>query len=149
MLRGRGRLSMHAAVSHQAQAKPLVTVVEADEQSRESLRTLLATLDVEVTTYPSAETYLTAKRRPQCLIADMVLPGMSGLDLLRRLRAGGDRLPVILLAEESDVPTAVAAMREGASDFIEKPHADVAILKRVSQLLRRDHRRSGGVSRRS
>jgi two-component system response regulator FixJ len=61
---------------------------------------------------------------------------MSGLELLRRLRSSGNDVPVILLADESDVPTAVAAIREGATDFIEKPYVDVAVLKQVQKLLR-------------
>ena len=68
---------------------------------------------------------------------DLLLPGMSGLDLLRRLRRAGNDVPVVLLADESDVPTAVAAMREGATDFIEKPYMDVAVLKQVQKLIRR------------
>ena len=71
-----------------------------------------------------------------CLIVDLMLPGISGLELLRRLRSTGNDVPVILLADESDVPTAVAAMREGATDFIEKPYANVAILKQVQKLIR-------------
>ncbi|HSN72663.1 MAG TPA: response regulator [Steroidobacteraceae bacterium] len=118
----------------------MVAIIEADARARDALRSLIATLDVDVSTFDTAEDYLHAHRRANCLIAQIALPGMSGIDLLRRLRSGGDTLPVILLADESDVPTAVAAMREGASDFIEKPHADVAILRRVSQLLRRPHR---------
>ena len=65
-----------------------------------------------------------------------MLPGMSGLELLRRLRSNGNDVPVIVLADESDVPTAVAAMREGAADFIEKPYANIAILKQVQKLVR-------------
>lgn len=72
-----------------------------------------------------------------CLITDIALPGMSGLELLRLLRSGGISPPVILLGEEADVRAAVAAMREGAVDFIEKPHMDVSILRRVAYLL--DH----------
>ena len=70
-----------------------------------------------------------------CLIVDLLLPGMSGLELLRRLRSAGNDVPVILLADESDGPTAVAAMREGATDFIEKPYVNIAILKQVQKLL--------------
>jgi len=128
---------MHPAVAH-SQARPLVAVIEANVAAREALRALIATLDVDIEAFASAEKYLAAVRRPQCLIANIALPGLSGLDLLRKLRSSGDNLPVILLAEESDVPTAVAAMQAGASDFIEQPHADIAILRRVAQLLRRD-----------
>ena len=60
---------------------------------------------------------------------------MSGLELLRRLRSNGSDVPFMLLADESDVPTAVAAMREGATDFIEKPYVDVAVLRQVQKLL--------------
>ena len=69
---------------------------------------------------------------------------MSGLELLRRLRSNGSDVPVILLADESDVPTAVAAMREGATDFIEKPYVSVAILKQVQKLL---HGQGGATAR--
>ena len=101
------------------------------------MRTLLHGLGIDVATFDSAESYLlTANgRHLACLIVDLLLPGMSGLELLRRLRSSGNDVPVILLADESDVPTAVAAMREGATDFIEKPYVDVAVLKRVQKLL--------------
>jgi two-component system response regulator FixJ len=92
---------------------------------------------VEVLEYDSAETYLLSGtgKHLSCLIVDLLLPGMSGLELLRRLRSVGNDVPVILLADESDVPTAVAAMREGATDFIEKPYVNVAVLKQVQKLL--------------
>jgi FixJ family two-component response regulator len=100
---------------------------------------LLQPVGVEVTMFDSAESYLLAHghRQIACLIVDLLLPGMSGLELLRRLRGLGNDIPVILLADESDVPTAVAAMREGATDFIEKPYVNVAVLKQVQKLLRR------------
>ena len=118
---------------------PLVGVIDPDPVARRGLRALLNRNGVDVSTYDSAESYLTTTngRSPSCLIVDVLLPGMSGLDLLRRLRRAGNDVPVVLLADESDVPTAVAAMREGASDFIEKPFVDVAVMKQVSKLLRR------------
>jgi FixJ family two-component response regulator len=128
---------MLAPVSH---ARPLVAVIEADATDRRTLCSLLSKLDVDVHDYESAESYLASQHDVLgCLITDMALPGMSGLDLLRLLRNSGGPPPVILLGEESDVRAAVAAMREGAVDFIEKPHADVAILRRVAYLL--DHPR--------
>jgi len=116
---------------------PVVGVIDPDPVARSGLRTLLHGLGVDVATFESAESYLLAANgRPlACLIVDLLLPGMSGLELLRRLRTAGNDVPVILLADESDVPTAVAAMREGATDFIEKPYVDVAILKQVQKLL--------------
>jgi FixJ family two-component response regulator len=92
---------------------------------------------VDVVGFESAEAFLLSgsARQPACLIVDLLLPGMSGLELLRRLRSNGNDVPVILLADESDVPTAVAAMREGATDFVEKPYVNIAILKQVQKLL--------------
>jgi len=118
-------------------APPVVGVIDPDPVARSGLRTLLRGLGVDVSTFDSAESYLLAAngRSLACLIVDLLLPGMSGLELLRRLRSAGNDVPVILLADESDVPTAVAAMREGATDFIEKPYVDVAVLKQVQKLL--------------
>jgi len=118
-------------------ATPVVGVIDPDPVARSGLRTLLHGLGVDVSPFDSAESYLLAAngRHLSCLIVDLLLPGMSGLELLRRLRTSGNDVPVILLADESDVPTAVAAMREGATDFIEKPYVDVAVLKQVQKLL--------------
>jgi FixJ family two-component response regulator len=120
-------------------APPVVGVIDPDPVARNGLRALLQRLGVDVSTFDSAESYLLASngRHLACLIVDLLLPGMSGLELLRRLRSAGNDVPVVLLADESDVPTAVAAMREGATDFIEKPYIDVAVLKQVQKLLHR------------
>ena len=120
-------------------APPVVGVIDPDPVARNGLRALLHRLGVDVTTFESAESYLLAAngRHLACLIVDLLLPGMSGLELLRRLRSAGNDVPVVLLADESDVPTAVAAMRGGATDFIEKPYVDIAVLKQVQKLLHR------------
>ena len=120
-------------------APPLVGVIDPDPVARNGLRALLHRNGVDVSTFDSAESYLLAAngRHLACLIVDVLLPGMSGLELLRRLRSAGNDVPVVLLADESDVATAVAAMRDGATDFIEKPYMDVAVLKQVQKLIRR------------
>jgi len=122
----------------QQDAPPVVGVIDPDPVARTGLKNLLRGLGIDVSTFDSAESFLLAAngRHVGCLIVDLLLPGMSGLELLRRLRSAGNDVPVILLADESDVPTAVAAMREGATDFIEKPYVDVAIVKQVQKLLR-------------
>jgi len=119
------------------EAPPVVGVIDPDPVAREGLRSLLRGVGVQVATFDSAESYLLAGngRHVGCLIVDLLLPGMSGLEFLRRLRSSGNDVPIILLADESDVPTAVAAMREGATDFIEKPYVNVAVLKQVQKLL--------------
>jgi two-component system response regulator FixJ len=118
---------------------PHVGVIDPDPVARNGLRALLHRNGVDVSTFDSAESYLLAAngRHLSCLIVDLLLPGMSGLELLRRLRGAGNDVPVVLLADESDVATAVAAMREGATDFIEKPYVDVAVLKQVQKLIKR------------
>jgi len=112
-------------------------VIEADAADRRILYSLLSPIDAELRFFDSAESYLESIQATSldCLIADAELPGMSGLELLRLLRRSKAPPPVILLGEEADVRAAVMAMREGAADFIEKPHVDVSILRRVIYLL--------------
>jgi FixJ family two-component response regulator len=125
--------------------RPIVAVIEADAAARRMLCSLLSSLDAEIQDYDSAESYLASEAdAPECdtlvcVITDVMLPGMSGLELLRLLRATETSLPVIVLGEETDVRTAVDAMREGAADFIEKQHMDLAIPRRVAYLLDRTH----------
>jgi len=125
--------------------RPIVAVIEADESARRLLCSLLSSIDADIQNYDSAESYLASDvDAPDCaaigcVITDVMLPGMSGLELLRRLRATETSTPVIVLGEETDVRAAVDAMREGAADFIEKQHMDVAIPRRVAYLLDRTH----------
>lgn len=116
---------------------PTVYVVDADAAVREGLSALLAENRVTVRTFASAEEFLAESPAADrgCLIVEVHLPGMDGLELLERLRARGMRLPVIVLASCSDVPTAVRAMRSGALDFIDKPFIDRVLLNRVRQAL--------------
>lgn len=133
---GRGRFFLLHLVSASVHAKPFVAIVDANALERGTLAIALSDLQVDIEGFASAESFLESEHLPpSCLISDIALPGMSGLDLLRRLQVDGAAPPVILLGEESDVVSAVAAMRAGASDFIEKTHVDLAIARRVSQLL--------------
>jgi FixJ family two-component response regulator len=120
--------------------RPIIAVIEADEAARRLLCSLLSSLDADIQDYDSAESYLAADVDALgCVITDVWLPGMSGLELLRRLRSEEPSPPVIVLGEETDVRAAVDAMREGAVDFIEKQHMDLAIPRRVAYLLDRTH----------
>lgn len=114
-------------------------MIEADATDRRLLCSLLSRLNADVQDYDSAESYLAspAEVHSSCLITDMALPGMSGLELLKRLRANHTAPAVILLGEDADVRAAVAAMREGAVDFIEKTHVGISIVRRVAYLI--DH----------
>jgi FixJ family two-component response regulator len=129
---------MTSSTSAGPEAAPVIGVIDSDPAARARLKALLEPVGVTVATFDSAESYLVsgALHHLACLVVDLLLPGMSGLELLRRLRSDGDDVPLILLADESDVPTAVAAMREGATDFIEKPDVNVAVLRQVKKLMR-------------
>jgi two-component system CheB/CheR fusion protein len=102
---------------------PKIIVVDDDPQIRDALRIVLEDEGRIVETYPSCEAFLAAFRPGDsaCLLIDAYLPGMSGLDLLRKLHNDGHRLPSIMITGDSDVPMAVEAMKAGALDFIEKP----------------------------
>ena len=121
--------------------RPTVAIIDCDPTTRQTLRRLLAALDVEVVAFDTAEKFLAEQTRVggysfSCLIADVSLPDMTGLSLLKRIRAADQYLPIVLLASEAEVDVAVEAMRHGATDFIEKPQLDVALLRRVAQLIR-------------
>ncbi|KMO30275.1 response regulator, partial [Methylobacterium aquaticum] len=100
----------------------LVHVVDDDLAVRQSLAFLLASDGIPVRLHDSAVAFLEAVARPSgCIVTDVRMPGLDGVELLRRLKARGEAVPVIVMTGHADVPLAVAAMREGAADFIEKP----------------------------
>jgi len=122
--------SMPSAVRAQAaDDAPVIFVIDDDIALRGAVREVLEEDGHKVEAFASGEAFLDAYRpgRAGCLLVDATLPGMSGLDLLRRLNEAGHRLPSIMITGNSDVPMAVEAMKAGASDFIEKPisHADL------------------------
>ncbi len=118
----------------------VVHVIDDDDDARESLAFLLETADVEVHTYDSAVSFL--KALPQvtggCVITDVRMPEIDGMELLRRLNADGVTLPVIVMTGHGDVPLAVEAMKLGAVDFLEKPFDDDALLTSVRMALSRN-----------
>jgi chemotaxis methyl-accepting protein methylase/FixJ family two-component response regulator len=116
-----------------------IHVVDDDPQCRDALRRVLEGQGQVVTEHPTAEAFLAAYRpgREGCLVLDAQLPGISGLDLLRRLRAKGDATPVIVITGSGNVEVAMAAMRAGASGFFEKPVQGVALLTCVRQAIAR------------
>jgi two-component system, LuxR family, response regulator FixJ len=114
-----------------------VFVVDEDEGVERSFKLLLGVLQLEVESFHSAEELLARlpERTPDCLIAEVYLPGMSGIELLRELRARGLKIPAIVMATRADVPLVVEAMQLGALDFIEKPFVDRVLVSRVKQAL--------------
>jgi two-component system, LuxR family, response regulator FixJ len=116
-----------------------VYVIDDDEAVRESLAFLLASARVPVRTFDSAQAFLAslADLDPGCVITDVRMPGMDGLELLQQLRAKRVQLPVIVVTGHGDVPMAVEAMKIGAADFLEKPFDDDVLLASVRAALNR------------
>ena len=123
--------------------EPLVYVVDDDEAVRDSLTLLLKAVGLASQTFSSAAEFLNHYDPEQhgCLVADIRMPGMSGLDLQDELNRGGAQIPLIFITGHGDVPMAVDAMKSGALDFIEKPFRDQDLLDRVQQALAWDKER--------
>jgi len=117
----------------------MVYVIDDDEAARHSLAFLLGTAKIEVKTYESATAFLktVADLKSGCIITDVRMPEMSGIDLLRKLKELKIALPVILVTGHGDVPLAVEAMKIGAADFLEKPFDDEVLLAAVRSALKR------------
>lgn len=113
--------------------KPVVHIVDDDDALRDSLSFLLDSADIPVATYTSASDFLKAlpSLASGCVVTDIRMPGMSGMELLKHLRQGGSTLQVIVMTGHGDVPLAVEAMRLGAADFIEKPFDDEMFISSV------------------
>jgi two-component system response regulator FixJ len=113
-----------------------VHLIDDDADVRESLAFLLSTADIEAVTYESAAAFLeTASEARGCVITDIRMPDIDGMELVRRLKAMGCDLPIIVITGHGDVPLAVEAMKAGVRDFIEKPFDDDVILGAVRQAL--------------
>ena len=119
--------------------KGTVHIIDDDDALRESLAFLLRAARIEVATHPSAAAFLAEipGAKMNCVITDVRMPGMSGIDLLKRLREMKIDVPVIVITGHGDVPLAVEAMKIGAIDFLEKPFDDEVLLASVRSALQR------------
>jgi len=127
---------MTAAISH---ATPFVFVVDDDISVRESLELLLHCQGWQSETFASAQEFLTRPRPvvPSCLVLDVYLPGLNGLDLQKRLALEGADMPIIFITGHGDVPTTVRAMKAGAVEFLMKPFRDNVLLGAIREGLDR------------
>ena len=125
-------------------ADNVVHVIDDDDAVRDSLAFLLTSARIAVATYPSAVEFLRALPEISggCVVTDIRMPGMTGIELLRRLNENGSRLPVIVVTGHADVPLAVEAMKLGAREFLEKPFDEDSLLAAVRSAL--DRRRDEG-----
>lgn len=123
--------------------EPVVHVVDDDEGVRQSLSFLLGCSDISTRTYESAMQFLKAVPAMErgCIITDVRMPEMSGLELVARLKSLGVNDPVIVITGHADVPMAIEALHKGVSDFIEKPFSDEAILLAVRSALAKQQSR--------
>jgi two-component system response regulator FixJ len=119
---------------------PTVFIVDDDEAVRNSLRLLLKSVGLAAVALPTAQEFL-AKYDPQqagCLILDVRMPGMSGLELQEQLNVRGAMIPVIFITGHGDIPMAVEAMQQGAFDFLQKPFRDQDLIDRIQRALTKD-----------
>ncbi len=119
---------------------PTVHVVDDDEAIRDALSWLLRSRGVAARTWSSAEAFLAewSEATRGCLVLDVRMDGMSGVELFERLAAQGSRMPVIFLTGHGDVPLAVSALKKGAFDFVEKPFNDNELVDRILAAVKQD-----------
>lgn len=119
---------------------PTIFVVDDDEPVRDAIGLLLDTVELRYECFESAASFLSGytDKRTGCLVLDIRMPGMSGLELQEHLRTRNDPLPIIFITGHGDIPMAVEAMKKGAVDFIRKPFRDQELLDRIQEALSRD-----------
>jgi len=124
-------------------ATPLVFVVDDDASVRSSLKFLLSTVGLQAETFDSPDSFLHKKRPdvPSCLVLDVRLPGVSGIDFQRELAAQNICIPIVFLTGHGDIPMSVRAMKAGAVEFLTKPFRDQDLLDAVHVALDRDRAR--------
>jgi FixJ family two-component response regulator len=122
------------------ESEPVVFVVDDDRSIREATQSLLASVGLRVETYGTAQEFLGIKRpdAPGCLVLDVRLPGLSGLDLQRELAAAGAPVPIVFITGHGDIPMSVQAMKAGAVEFLTKPFRDQQLLDAIQQAIERD-----------
>ena len=120
--------------------EPTVYVIDDDPAVRDSLQLLIRSVGLPVQVFESADTFLGAWQRAWrgCLVVDIRMPGMSGLEMQEALLERGCRLPVIFITGHGDVPMAVEAMKAGALDFVQKPFRDQDLLDRINEGLQQE-----------
>src|SRR4051812_23487518 len=119
---------------------PMIFVVDDDQSVREALASLIRSAGWNAEVFVSADEFLAAPRSetPSCLVLDVGLPGLSGLDLQSRLAQTGQRIPIVFITGLGDVPMTVRAMKAGAVEFLTKPFQEQELLDGISRAVERD-----------
>ena len=120
--------------------EPIVFAVDDDPSMREALARMFRSIGMRAQIFASAQDFLKFKRpdAPACLVLDVRLPGLGGLDLQRELGAGDRAIPIIFITGHGDIPMSVEAMKAGAVEFLTKPFRDQALLDAIHQAIQRD-----------
>jgi FixJ family two-component response regulator len=132
-------------------ATPTVFVVDDDEGVRNSLRFLLKSVGLSTRALASASEFLEEyqQNQPGCLVLDVRMPGMSGIELQQQLNLRGATIPVIFITGHGDIPMAVESMQHGAFDFLQKPFRDQDLIDRIQRALERDARNRTALTQHS
>jgi FixJ family two-component response regulator len=125
---------------------PIIYLVDDDEAVRDALGMLFKSIGLKHAAYASALEFLERydRKRHSCLVADIRMPGLSGLELQQRLNEQRAEIPIIFITGHGDVPMAVTAMKSGAADFVQKPFRDQDLIDRINKALARDRERRHG-----
>ena len=123
--------------------QPVVIIIDDDPDIRNALQGLLETVDLPTALFATASEFLASKRPqgPCCIVADVRLPGLSGLDFQQELARENNPIPVIFITGHGDIPMSVRAMKAGAIEFLTKPLRDQDLLDAIQAALRRDRAR--------
>src|ERR1700730_10131948 len=119
---------------------PIVFVVDDDASVRPAMESLIRSVGLRVKSFASAHDFLRFERpdAPACLVLDVRLPGLSGLDLQKELAASGNQIPIIFITGHGDIPISVQAMKRGAIEFLTKPFRDQQILDAIQLAIEKD-----------
>lgn len=135
----------------EADRKPTVYIVDDDQAIRHAMEALMKSVGHAYEIFHSADDFLAGYTdgRAGCLVLDIRMPGLGGLELQEKLNELGSTLPIIFITGHGDVPMAVEAMQKGAFDFIQKPFRDQELLDRISEALKADHDRRSARDRKA
>jgi FixJ family two-component response regulator len=130
---------------------PIVFIVDDDAAVRNSLRLLVKSIGQTAAVFGSAQEFLAAyeMQQPGCLVLDVRMPGMSGLELQQHLNMRGAVIPLIFITGHGDIPMAVEAMQHGAFDFLQKPFRDQDLIDRIQRALQKDHENRAALGERT
>jgi two-component system response regulator FixJ len=140
---------MSVSVTKDSRRKPTVYIVDDDDGMRRALGVLMTTVGYQPAAFAAPREFLAKydPRQPGCLVLDVRMPEMSGLEVQQHLNRNGSMLPVILVSGHGDIPMAVQAMKDGAFDFLQKPFRDQELLDRINAALKLDAENRASVDR--